>query len=108
MGEDISRDELKQLIKDGVSQGMNNCTVNCPIGEEAPNVRHFMGMVKDIGGGETVEKGIETVRLNHMFTNNLRATVSGTAKKIYYLIIGAIMLALGTAFVAGLKHILGK
>lgn len=103
----MTAESLQAMITTAVKAGLEGCSIHqCPIPKDAQEeIGHIFGMVKDFGNGEAF-RGVEAIRVNHIFTTELRSTMSGTAKKIYYLFILALVSGIGTAFWLGLRHLL--
>ncbi|WP_027179460.1 hypothetical protein [Maridesulfovibrio bastinii] len=90
--------EIADAVAAGISKGvacaLENGACSCRLdGEAAREVGHFMGMVRDIGGGEH-SKGIERMREHHKAVG---AMLEG--RRVFWLMFFKIMATAGIGFV---------
>lgn len=89
-------EDLKNLISDAVNAGLGSYQISCPVPEEIQKqMSHTFGMVKDIGGDGTIEKGIELIRSNHTFTRKLRDITEKVTIKVIMTLVVALLTSMG-------------
>lgn len=98
------REAVQEAVKATVAQADgHSCLYFTP--EEAEEIGHYWGMVRDIGNGDR-RRGVETMRENHLALLRLRAFGQKLRDHACLIIVGLLAAGLGTALWQGVKIML--
>lgn len=100
--------EQEERIRALIAAAMKgHCRFPMVTDAEVPHVGHYLGMLRDLGG-DSVSKGIETIRKNHEWLSSLRDSSSRAGSTVFLIIVGTVVTGALTALWLGFKHLVGK